>query len=85
MLNIEVFQDLCRRAAAESDPTELEKIKDALMFVLRTEQIELYGVEKSPGLNPTKACLIGARGGISTSAPHDIPWTSIAYQLIPSI
>ena len=52
MLNIEVFQDLCRRAAAESDPTELEKIKDALMFVLRTEQIELYGVEKSPGLKP---------------------------------
>ena len=52
MLNIEVFQDLCRRAASEKDPAELEKIKDALMFVLRTEQIELYGVEKSPGLKP---------------------------------
>ena len=50
MLNIEFFQDLCRRAAAEQDPTELEKIKDALMFVLRTEEIELCGVEKRPPL-----------------------------------
>jgi hypothetical protein len=52
MLNIEVFQDLCRRAAAEKDPAELENIKDALMFVLRTEKIEFYGVEKKPGLKP---------------------------------
>jgi len=50
MLNIEVFQDLCRRAAAEKDPAELEKIKDALKFMLRTEEIELYGVEKTPPL-----------------------------------
>jgi hypothetical protein len=50
MLDIEVFQDLCRRAATAKDPVELERIKDALVFVLRTERIELYDLEKKPGL-----------------------------------
>lgn len=52
MLNIEAFQDLCRRASIEKDPAELENIKEALLFLLRTEEIELYGVEKRAELKP---------------------------------
>ena len=52
MLNIEAFQDLCRRAAIEKDPAELQNIKEALLFLLRTEEIELYGVEKRPRIKP---------------------------------
>jgi hypothetical protein len=46
MLNIEVFQDLCRRASIEKDPAELETIKDALRFMLHTEGIEMFRFEK---------------------------------------
>ena len=52
MLNIEVFQDLCRRASIEKDPAELENIKEALLFMLRTEEIELCGVERVPIQRP---------------------------------
>jgi hypothetical protein len=48
MLNIEAFRDLCRRAAIETDHAELEAIKKALLFMLRTEEIELHGVERKP-------------------------------------
>jgi hypothetical protein len=52
MLNIEAFQDLCRRASIETNPAELENIKQALLFMLRTEEMELHGVEKRLGLKP---------------------------------
>jgi hypothetical protein len=55
MLHIEAFQDLCRRASIETNPVELENIKNikqALLFMLRTEEIELHGVEKRLGLKP---------------------------------
>ena len=52
MLNIEAFQDLCRRASIETNPAELDKIKQTLQFMFRLEEIELYGVEKNPGLKP---------------------------------
>jgi hypothetical protein len=41
MLNIEAFRELCRRAAIETDPTALQRIKDALRLMLRVKQIEL--------------------------------------------
>ena len=50
MLNIEAFRELCRRAAIETDPTALQRIKEALRLMLRVEQIELHAVEKRPGL-----------------------------------
>ena len=52
MLHIEAFPDLCRRAAVETDPTALERIKDALRRMLRAEEVELHAVEKRPGLKP---------------------------------
>jgi hypothetical protein len=52
MLNIEAFRELCRKAGSETDPTALQRIKDALRLMLRVEQIELLGVEKNPGLKP---------------------------------
>jgi hypothetical protein len=55
MLNIEVFQDLCRRASIEKGPAELETIKDALRFMLHTEGIEMFRFEKKPCLSQTKS------------------------------
>ncbi len=52
MLNIEAFRELCRGAAIETDPTALQRIKDALRLMLRVEQIELLAVEKTSGLKP---------------------------------
>jgi len=52
MLNIEAFQELCRRASQERDPAELEALKEALLFMLRTEEIELCGVERVPIQRP---------------------------------
>ena len=52
MLSIEAFQDLCRRASIETDPAELENIKEALLFMLRTEEIESRGIERKPGVKP---------------------------------
>jgi len=52
VLNIEAFQDLCRRASIEKDPAELETIKEALLFMLRTEEIELHGIERIPMVKP---------------------------------
>jgi hypothetical protein len=52
MLNIEAFRELCGRAAIETEPTALRRIKDALRLMLRDEQIELLAVEKRPGLQP---------------------------------
>ena len=52
MLNIEAFQELCRRAAHETNPAELETLKEALLFMLRTEEIELSGVERIPIQRP---------------------------------
>ena len=40
MLNIEAFRELCRRAVSETDPTALQRIKDALRLMLRVEQLE---------------------------------------------
>jgi hypothetical protein len=48
MLNIEAFQELCRRAAHETNPAELAALKEALLFMLRTEEIELCGVDRIP-------------------------------------
>ena len=52
MLNLEVFQELCRRASQETNPAELETLKEALLFMLRTEEIELQGVERIPMSKP---------------------------------
>ena len=52
MLNLEVFQELCRRASQETNPAELEALKEALLFMLRTEEIELQGVERIPMSKP---------------------------------
>jgi hypothetical protein len=52
MLNIELFRDLCRRAAAEKDPAKLEDLKNALRFMLQAEGIEMERPEKKPGLKP---------------------------------
>lgn len=52
MLNVEVLQDLCRRLSIEKDPAQLEELKQALMFMLRTEEIELLGVERRPRYKP---------------------------------
>jgi hypothetical protein len=49
MLNTEAFRELCRKASIETEPTALQRIKDALRLMLRGE-IELPGVEKNPGL-----------------------------------
>ena len=43
---LEAFRDLCRKASIETDPAELESLKDALRFMLRSEEIELPAVEK---------------------------------------
>jgi len=50
MLNIEAFQDLCRKAATEKDPTAFERVKQELRLMLRAEEIELRALEKRPGL-----------------------------------
>jgi len=52
MLNLEVFQELCRRASQETNRAELETLKEALLFMLRTEEIELLGVERIPMSKP---------------------------------
>ena len=52
MLNIEAFQDLCRRASIETDPAELETIKEALSFMLRNEEIELRDIHRKAHLKP---------------------------------
>lgn len=49
MLNIEAFREFCRRAVIETDPTALQRIKDALRLMLRIEQVDLLAVEKKPG------------------------------------
>jgi hypothetical protein len=52
MLNFDAFRKLCCKASAETDHAELQKIKETLQFRFRLEEIELYGVEKNPGLKP---------------------------------
>ena len=56
MLNLEAFleafRDLCRRASIEKNAAELKNIKDTLRIMLRAEGMEMYGIEKSPGLKP---------------------------------
>jgi len=52
MLNFDAFRKLCRKASLETNPTELNKIKETLQFMFRLEEIELYGVKKNPGLKP---------------------------------
>src|SRR5256885_7190213 len=54
MLNFDAFRKLCRKASIETNPAELNKIKETLQFMFRLEEIELYFVEKNPGLNPIK-------------------------------
>jgi len=39
MFNLEVFQDLCHRAAIEREPAELETLKDALRIMLRFDGV----------------------------------------------
>ena len=48
MLNIEAFRELCRKAAIETDPTALQRIKDALRIMLRGQILS----GKNPGLKP---------------------------------
>jgi hypothetical protein len=48
MLNIEAFQELCRRASQEKDPAELETLKETLRFMLKTEEIELCDAQRIP-------------------------------------
>lgn len=52
MLNFDAFRKLCRKASTETNPAELNKIKETLQFMFRLEEIELYGMEKNPGLKP---------------------------------
>ena len=52
MLNFDAFRELCRKASAETDHVELQKIKETLQFMFYLEEIELYGIEKNPGLKP---------------------------------
>ena len=52
MLNLEAFLDLCRRGSIERNPAELKNIKDTLRIILRAEGMEMYGIEKHPGLKP---------------------------------
>ncbi len=49
---LEAFRDLCRKASTEADPAELESLKDALRFMVRSEEIELGHAEKKPGPKP---------------------------------
>ena len=48
MLNIESFRELCRRVSIEKDPAELATLKEALRFMLQSEGIELYRVQRTP-------------------------------------
>ena len=41
MFNLEAFQDLCRRASAETDSAELETLKDALRIMLRFDGVSV--------------------------------------------
>ncbi len=43
---LEAFRDLCRKASIETDPAELESLKDALRFMLHSEEIELHAVNR---------------------------------------
>jgi hypothetical protein len=52
MLNVEAFRDLCYKAFIEQDPAKLEKIKDALRFMLRTDEIQLCRVQRKPAQKP---------------------------------
>jgi len=48
---LEAFRDLCRKASTEADPAELESLKDALRFMVRSEEIELGHAERNPAQN----------------------------------
>ena len=52
MLNVEAFRDLCCKALIEQDPAELETIKDALRFMLRTEEIQVCRVQWKAAQKP---------------------------------
>jgi hypothetical protein len=52
MLNVEAFRDLCCKAFIEQDPAKLETIKDALRFMLRTEEIQVCRVQWKPAQEP---------------------------------
>jgi hypothetical protein len=52
MFSLEVFQNLCHRASIESDPAELEVIKDALRIMLRFEGVEVEPTGKKLNLKP---------------------------------
>ena len=41
MFILEAFQELCRKASVETDPAELELLKDALRIMLRFEGVEV--------------------------------------------
>ena len=52
MFNIEAFQDLCRRASIETDPAELEVVKDALRIMLRFDGVTVEPAKKKLYIKP---------------------------------
>jgi hypothetical protein len=52
MLNIDDFRCLCHNASIEQDPAKLEKIKNELRLILRTEEIQMYRVQWKPASKP---------------------------------
>ena len=52
MFDLKAFQNLCHRAAVETDPAELEVVKDALRIMLRFEGVEVEPAGKNIKLKP---------------------------------
>ena len=52
MFNIEAFQDFCGRASVETDPAELEVVKDALRIMLRFDSVSVEPSEKKLYIKP---------------------------------
>ena len=50
MLNIEAFQELCRKASFEKDPAKREILKDALRIMLRFEGVAVEPAGKQLNL-----------------------------------
>jgi hypothetical protein len=52
MFHLEAFQDLCRRTSVETDPAELEILKDALRIMLRFDGVSVEPAEKKLYIKP---------------------------------
>ena len=55
MFDLKAFQELCRRASIETDPAELEKLKDALRIMLRFEGVAVEPAGKQIKIKPKKS------------------------------